>query len=291
MLGESKTDIFDLIPKEYLPEYLLISSPEIKVAIDFSHKIGFPLIVKPDIGERGTLVEVIHSVDELSSYHRACTVPYLIQSFVAYPIELGVFYVQMPNESKGRITSIVQKDFLSVTGDGKANVSALLHSNFRAILQMNFDHPRFKGKMDLIPANGEVFRVEGIGNHCRGTTFINANDHITPKLEEAFNTISNEIEGFYFGRFDLRCSSWEKLEELKNFKILELNGAGAEPGHIYHPGASLFAGYRSVIDHLRMLGQVSRANHRKGVPYWTLRQGLNKLKEIKAYNRKIEHLL
>jgi len=83
--------------------------------------------------------------------------------------------------------------------------------------------------------------LEPIGNHCRGTTFLNANDIIDEKLTKVFDSISNRIPGFYFGRYDLRCSSIEDLKKGKNVRIIELNGAGSEPDNIYHSCASIFS--------------------------------------------------
>ena len=53
--------------------------------------------------------------------------------------------------------------------------------------------------------------------------FINSNHLITPALSASFDRISKQIDGFYFGRFDLRVKTIEDLEA-GNIQILELNG-------------------------------------------------------------------
>ncbi|MEQ9006519.1 MAG: hypothetical protein RLP12_01450, partial [Ekhidna sp.] len=68
--------------------------------------------------------------------------------------------------------------------------------------------------------------IEPIGNHCRGTKFLNDNHEINTELNQAFNQLAGQIPDLHFGRFDLKCKSYDDLKELKNFKILELNGAG-----------------------------------------------------------------
>ncbi|MFY0605594.1 MAG: ATP-grasp domain-containing protein [Cyclobacteriaceae bacterium] len=291
MIGASKAKILELIPTQYLPKYQLINPTEILEARAFASQIGYPVIVKPDLGERGKLVEVIQTSDALSKYHQKVSVPYLIQEYIDLPLELGVFYVKLPGSKTGQVSSIVQKEFLGVSGDGEHSVRHLLEMNPRALLQIDFEHSRFEQLMQTIPDKGEHVKVEPIGNHSRGTIFLDANHQITPALSDAIDKLCQEIEGFHFGRFDLRCSTWEELAQLKNFKILELNGAGAEPAHIYHPGASLFAGYNSVIHHLRLLGQISRLNRQQGTQYWTFRKGIRKLRDVRAYNQKIESLL
>lgn len=291
MLGESKSDIFDLIPQAYLPRYALIQPGDLTHARKRAQSIGYPIICKPDIGERGRLVERISNENELRIYVGKSPVAFLIQELVDLPIELGVFFIRHPDQPKGRITSIVQKNFLSVIGDGKHTVRELLTTNWRAALQLDFGHHRFRKIMNTVPDNGQQVMIEGIGNHCRGTTFINANHRITDKLNAAFNKLSFQIEGFYFGRFDLRCESFESLEELKAFKVLELNGAGAEPGHIYHPGASIWKGYRSIFWHLHQLALISQKNHEAGLPYWSFGPGIKKMRMVSKYNQKLNEAL
>ncbi|WP_421892282.1 hypothetical protein [Marinoscillum sp.] len=291
MLGESKSAIFELIPRKYLPDYQLIAPGDDVTAKDFAKQIGYPLIAKPDIGERGRLVEKIINEQALEKYLVKCPVPFLMQKFIPHPLELGVFFVKNPHEREGRITSIVEKDFLSVIGNGQDTIRQLLHNDPRARLQINFSHQRFQDILEEIPGKSEKITVEGIGNHCRGTTFLNANSRISEQLNRTFNTIAGDIQDFHFGRFDLRCTSWSDLEQGKNIMILELNGAGAEPGHIYQPGFSLWQGYQSIFWHLSTLAKISKANHEQGVPYWTFAQGWKKMKMIRAYNRIIESAL
>ncbi|MFT6865490.1 MAG: hypothetical protein ACJA08_000311 [Cyclobacteriaceae bacterium] len=288
MLGESKSKIFNLIPEKFLPEMKLIKAGDLTSAKSFASQMGYPLICKPDIGERGKLVEKIGNEEALINYTSKCPVDFLIQELVDYPVELGVFYVRHPNDPNGKVTSIVQKDFLTVKGDGHSTVRQLLEASTRAKLQLDFDHPRFTHLMDLIPEKGTKQLVESIGNHCRGTTFLNMNAEIDEKLNQAIDKLSQQIDGFYFGRYDLRCKSIDDLRQLQNFKILELNGAGAEPGHIYQPGFSLLKAYGVLFWHFRMLSEISAAHRKKGVPHWSFSSGMQKLKEIKAYNKLIE---
>lgn len=285
MMGEKKSDIYRLIPTEYLPQTKLFQKNEAKDAIEFAKKTGFPIIAKPDIGERGTWVEKLKNEDSLANYIRDCPVPFLIQEMITYPVELGVFYMRFPGEPKGRISSIVEKAFLSVVGDGKSTVKILLEKNPRASLQVDMSHERIAPLLDQVPPKNEVVEIESIGNHCRGTQFLNKNDRINSELEQAFDKIANQIPGFYFGRFDLRCKSTEDLANLKNFKILELNGAGAEPGHIYQPGYSLLRAYRDINWHLATLAKISYLNKLNGHPYWSLKEGMKKLREVREYNK------
>lgn len=288
MLGESKSAIYRLIPPDYLPLYQRIAAGALQSATTYAEQVGYPVIAKPDVGERGRLVEKLHSPEELQAYVARCPVPFLIQECVDYPVELGVFYVRFPGQERGRVTSLVQKDFMHVTGDGRLTVRELLEKNPRACRQVDFDHPRFQKSCPYIPRAGERLCIESIGNHCRGTIFLDRQDEIDAALNEAIHQVASQIRGFYFGRFDLRCQSIDDLRKLKNFKILELNGAGAEPAHIYQPGASLRKAYAAIFWHLNVLAQISRINRRAGTPYWGFVRGLKQIKAIRQYNRLLQ---
>lgn len=290
MLGESKADIFKLIPEKYLPVFQLIAPGDLQTALAFAEKTGFPLIGKPDIGERGKLVEKLADPEALKKYIDKCPVPFLLQEYIDLPIELGVFYTRFPGERNGRITSIVKKEFLKVRGNGRDGVKILLKKDSRALLQVDFDHPRFAEVLRYIPGDQEEVLVEPIGNHCRGTIFLDQTSLADEQLTAAFDKLANQIEGFYFGRFDLRCSSMDELKELKDFKILELNGAGSEPGHIYQPGYSLQKGYAAIFWHLKVLAEISRANKARGFIYWGFGKGMRKLQMIRSYNKSIKNI-
>lgn len=284
MVGEKKSDIFNLIPDQYMPKTLLISKGDLERTALEAEKMGFPLIAKPDVGERGNWVSKIHSQKALKKYVEACPVDFLIQEMVDYPIELGVFYVKYPGE-KGKVTSIVRKDFLSVVGDGQSTVNELLQKNTRAIMTADLTSDYLQLIGAEVPEEGERVLVEPIGNHSRGTKFLNDNHEIDSSLEEAFNTLSDEIPDFYFGRYDLKCRSYDDLKQLKNFKILELNGAGAEPAHIYQPGFPLWKAYKDILWHLSVLSDISRLNRKRGHSYWSFKRGYKKWKAHHKYNR------
>lgn len=248
-------------------------------------QIGFPLIAKPDVGERGTWVKKVTNQAELKSYTETCPVDFLLQELVEMPIELGVFFIKYPNNSQGKVTSIVRKDFLKVIGDGRSTVEQLLAKNPRAALTGNLNTEKHRWIETNVPDQSEEVLVEPIGNHCRGTKFLSDNHEIDEDLNEAFNKLVDQIPDFYFGRFDLKCRSYEDLRELKNFKILELNGAGAEPAHIYQPGYPLWKAYRAIFWHLGVLSDISAQNKKRGHSYWSFKQGFRKWKSHQRYNR------
>lgn len=281
MLGESKFSILKNIPDEFKAFTLFFdktTSFETIIADLKKNHLHYPLIIKPDVGERGTRVEKIQNEEELNSYLQTNQQNFLIQEYIDFEIELGVFYYRFPGQPKGIVSSIVRKDFLQVTGDGTTTLEELIAAYPRAGFQ--FDRLKSKLPYGIIPPKGKTILLEPIGNHCRGTTFLNANDLIDSSLTNVFDSISHQIPGFFFGRYDLRCRTIEELKRGKNIKILELNGAGAEPGHIYQPGYSIFKAWKELLFHWQILYQISILNYKKGIPYMSFQEARIKYREI-----------
>lgn len=285
LFGESKADILAGISDAYKPITQVVSASanaETVFSLMQARGLVFPVIAKPNVGERGWRVEKIESCEALISYLATTPIDFLIQEYVDEPLELGVFYYRMPGQSEGVVSSVVQKEFLTIRGNGYDCIENLIRQNERAILQLPVLTRKFGHQFHEIPAVGETITLESIGNHCRGTKFLNANHLITPELTRVFDRISQSIDGFYFGRYDLRCRSVADLYAGNHIRILELNGAGAEPAHIYQPGFSLREGYWVLFHHWRVLYQISRENHRRGVPYMTFREAFRLWKQTNA---------
>lgn len=288
MLGESKKKIFDLIPDTYIPKTFLFSPEasidQLKNQMEAA-ELYFPIVLKPDIGERGWMVELIRNEKQLSQYLSEIKVNFLMQEYVPYDLELGVFYYRYPDQQKGRVSSIVMKDMLSVTGDGVHSVAQLMLTDARSKMHLARLQEKSPELLKRIPGQGEKVELVPIGNHCLGTTFLNGNHLINQQLIGVFDHMSKQISGFYFGRYDLRCRSMEDLYQGQHFKIMELNGAGAEPAHIYQPGYSLLQAYKDIIHHLRVLSEISQINQRSGIAYMSLMNGWREIQKIKKYNK------
>jgi hypothetical protein len=129
--------------------------------------------------------------------------------------------------------------------------------------------------LDQVPTHGEVLLVEPIGNHCRGTTFLDAGHLRTPALEQAVNELVDGTDGVYYGRFDVRSESEQALREGR-FEVIELNGVTSEPGHIYDPSYSIWRCWRELIRHVVQVARISRALRRMGVEPIPLRSVLRR---------------
>ena len=267
--GESKMDILRQIPAEYLPKTIFIEKEmDLKSIVDklIQTDLVYPIICKPDVGERGTQVEKLYSNYDLVEYLGNVQEDFIIQEFITYEIELGVLYYRYPDQATGKVSSITRKEFLSVVGDGKSTVEQLMQQTARARFQLDSMRKRIgdMGMEEVIKA-GEKRILEPIGNHCRGTKFLDDNHLINSKIDKVFDKIALPIDGFHFGRFDMKVKSIEDLYEGKNIRIMELNGVSSEPGHIYDPKNTLWAAYRDLAHHWKIIADISIQQQRRGI--------------------------
>jgi hypothetical protein len=284
MMGESKTEVLRKVPREIVPKTILVRLPvdiDAVLHIMNENNLAFPVIFKPDIGERGWLVRRINSAADIERYISEVPIDFIIQDYVTEPLEFGVFYYRYPGSDNGVVSSITAKEFLFVVGDGQSRLGQLILAKPRARLQSQRLRELFNKEWDLVLPEGEKKELVSIGNHVMGTKFINANHLITPKLIATFDRIGKQIDGFFFGRFDLRCASVADLEAGK-VRVVELNGCGAEPAHIYDPGYSFWKAMGDLFTHVRHMYGISVENHNRGVPYLSFSEGKSIYKRFKA---------
>ncbi|HEY2649209.1 MAG TPA: hypothetical protein VGI38_08435 [Puia sp.] len=293
-LGESKKDIYALVPAEWQPRTIFFkagTNPDFVLEMLLNDGFGFPLIGKPDIGARGRGVKKLDDAETLLSYVTLATVDFHVQEFISYENETGIFYYRFPGQPKGNISGIVHKEFLKVTGDGTQNIRRLMEASPRAILQLPALETREPDILNFVPAAGEVFTVVPYGNHARGAMFLDDSASVNERLLNIIEGICRRIPEFYFGRMDIRYQSRALLEEGKAFCILEVNGAGSEPTHIYDPRHTIFFAWKEIIRHWVILFKISRSNHKLGFRYLTTKEGIQMFKKDKLDSKNLESMI
>jgi hypothetical protein len=289
-LCESKKDIVTIIPPQYHPSTVFFSIPANgqMVLCDLQRAgLQFPLIGKPNIGGRGRGVKVLRNDQEVIDYVRHAYLDFHIQEFVPWKNEAGIFYVRYPDQSTGIITGIVSKEFLSVTGDGKHSILHLLQQDKRALMYLDSLKIIHGNGLKVVLPAGEKMIVSPFGNHSRGSKFLDDSHLVDEALTSVMDEICKKIPGFHFGRLDIRFDTWETLKEGRNFSIIEVNGAGAEPTHIYDPRHSLFFAWKEIIRHWVILNRISRMNHKKGHRYLSVPEGIAMFREARGWSQKL----
>ena len=109
---------------------------------------------------------------------------------------------------------------------------------------------------DRFLSEGEEYILSPYGNHARGAMFLDDSHLADEQLREVMDQVCRQIPGFYFGRLDIRFKSWEDLKAGRHFSIIEVNGAGSEPTHIYDPSHSLFFAWKEIIRHWVLLYKI-----------------------------------
>ena len=278
---ESKKEIYDIIPSEYIPKTKLIKKgTSLYTVLDLLVSVGinFPFIAKPDIGMKAFGVEKVESKDQLQSYLNKSSDDFLIQELITYTKEVGIFYTRLPNQKKGKITGIVSKEFLSVIGDGKNSILDLIKQNPRSYFQLAALKRKYGSQLNTILENEEQFVLVPYGSHTRGAKFIDKSDAQNERLLHTIDSICTEIPGFFYGRLDILYSSLEELSDGKEFSIIEINGAGSEPTHMYDPKYSLFHAWREIFRHWNLLYKISIINNKLGHDFISFKEGTAMLK-------------
>lgn len=290
MAMESKMEIYDTIPKKHFPKTLFVKKDtdekQILKALNRS-SIKYPLIAKPDVGLKALGVEKIENEVQLLKYALKLNKDFLIQELIEFSMEIGVFYIRKPNEKNGRVTGIVSKEFLKVTGDGISSIEDLIKTNPRSHFQIDSLRKKYGAYLTTILPLNEDFILVPYGSHTRGAKFIDDSDKINESMQKVIDDICLQVPQLYYGRLDIRCESLDDLSNGKNFSIIEINGAGSEPTHIYDPKHSIFFAWKEIIKYWKVMHHISMMNHKKGAAFLTYKQGTTMLSD----NKQLEQYL
>ncbi|MCX7062610.1 MAG: hypothetical protein NTZ11_17190 [Gammaproteobacteria bacterium] len=272
IVGETKHDALDPLQAnapEYAAEFTLLPAAwPLAQRIEALHAFiaagpGYPVVLKPDIGQRGRGVAVIRNDAQATDYLAGAEDDVIAQRHVAGS-EYGVFVYRDPATARVEILSIVNKCFPSVTGNGRHTLGELILADARARLIAPGLFQRWARQLDAIPAAGEVLPLVEIGAHCRGSLFLDGNHLRSEPLRLAMTAILDAVPGYHFGRLDLRCPDEAHLLAGRGLKVLEMNGVTAESAHIYHPGTPLIDGWRAMIRQWRIAIEIGEANAAAG---------------------------
>ena len=291
--GESKREMYIQLPPLSYPKSIYISPSlsfsEVEILID-QNGFGYPFAVKPDTGMMGFMFRKIDNAHQLKQYHKAMPADYIVQDLITYPVEVSVFYYRLPNEEKGTITGFIKKEMLEVVGDGKTTLWNLILQHSSARFRLDEMRSKHESRLNDIIPEGEIFRLSWAGNLSRGGRLISLEHEKDERLLKVFDDISHYAKHFYYGRYDIKCLSIEDLKQGKNFCILEYNGCGAEPHHIYGNGNTLLQAYKIVLHHWNTLYKISKYNNNTGIRYWKYKDGFKFLKEAKKHFRVLKKL-
>jgi len=251
---------FGLIPSSLSPK----NKSETLLSLQQNLALKFPVILKPDVGERGTGVAIIRSSNEAKAYFEKIQDDIIVQEYIE-GLEYGIFYYRMPEEENGQIFSITDKRFTSIIGDGKRTFENLILDDQRSVAMALFFIQKYADRLFEIPAEGESIILAELGTHSRGSLFLDGTHLVTPELEKEIDRISKHFEGFYFGRYDVKVPSVEHLQKGEGIRVLELNGITSEATSIYDPKNGLFTAYKVLFDQWAIASRIVEQNKSLGI--------------------------
>jgi hypothetical protein len=278
LVGERKSELFARLSgpeRRHLPDYVVVERLDaafdvqwqsIEAAIETAG-LEYPMVAKPDIGCRGAGVRPVRCPAELRQY--AEDFPkgetFLVQRMIDVEGEAGVFYVREPGSKSGHIHSLTLKYFPHIVGDGRSTLRQLILADTRAGMVPQLYLGRFGNALDSIVPMGESRRLVFSGSHSKGAIFRNGNDYVTEAIRARFDAIADAIDGFHFGRFDVRFADFAAFQRGEDFAIIEYNGAGAEMTHIWDSRTTVLEAWSTLFRQFSMLFKVGAANRKRGV--------------------------
>jgi hypothetical protein len=277
LVGESKSAVLGLVQPEargWFAAHVAVDrghddpASACRRALDLASGAGLclPLVAKPDLGCRGAGVRPVRTEAELAAYLAAFPPGerLVLQELIDLEGEAGVFWVRRPGEERGRILSLTLKYFPRVIGNGRSTLEALIRADPRAGRLAHLYLGRHAQRLDEVLPAGEPLRLAFAGSHSRGAIFRDGTALVTPAMEARFAAIADAMPEFWFGRFDVRFADFEELRRGEGFRILEVNGAGAESTHIWDSRMGLRQAWADLFRQNSLLWKVGAANRARG---------------------------
>jgi pimeloyl-ACP methyl ester carboxylesterase/membrane protein DedA with SNARE-associated domain len=276
LAGESKAEILGALDPPAELGLALAVLPDgwtqherLERAAAFAAEHGFPIVVKPDVGERGFDVAIARDRTAFEREVAQREGRVLLQEY-APGDEYGIYYVRMPGEPHGRVLSIAEKRMPVLEGDGVRDIEGLILEDPRTLPNAKRLLAANAPRLGEVPAAGERVAVVELGTHSRGCQFLDANALWSEALEARFDELSRGFDGFFLGRFDVRTLDVEAFAAGGAFKVIELNGLTSEPAHMYDPRYGFWDAQRVLRDHWRRAFEIGAAVRAGGthVPGW-----------------------
>ena len=220
--------------------------------------LAFPLVAKPDVGWCGDGVQRVNDAAALEAYGRAFPrgAAFLLQPFIAGPLEAGLMYRRQPGAPRGDLVAVTLRHAPAVVGDGRRSIAALAATD-----------PRLRGRRvpsaARVPALGERVGLFTVASLRAGARYETAAQLITPALAARVDAIARGMGDFHAGRFDVRFASVADLRAGR-FTIIEVNGVGAESIDAWDPRLGLGAAFAAVFANHRAVFALGAAMRARG---------------------------
>lgn len=274
LVGEGKLEYFEQMgpigraaTAPWVGVHDIAAIPEDALAATLAEAgVGFPLVVKPNLGLCGYGVRKLDTLAALRGYGALFPAgqTLVLQRYLPQEHEAGIFYARDPRSGKGRLIGLALRYYPRVQGDGQSSLRELIRKDPRALRLLRSPAHACPHDLDSIPPAGRTVRLATIGSTRVGGLYRDGGALITEALTAAIDAIAREMPEFHFGRFDVRFDDAQALRAGRGFSIMEINGAGSEAIHAWDPEIGLVQGLRMVFAKQRLLFEIGAANRRRG---------------------------
>lgn len=279
LVGESKQEYWQdagEVARQFLvPSLTLVHHhPQASYAAELQRAgLEFPLILKPSLGLSGYGVRKVDGLAALGDYLRTFPVgqSVVVQPFLDWAGEAGLFYWRRPGEAKGELAGIALRYYPQVMGDGQHSVAELMARSPR-LRRLGHRGHHSALELERVPAAGEVVRLAHIGSTRVGGLYCQGEAHRTVALEQQVEAILQDVPEFYFGRLDVKFQTLADLEAGR-FRVIELNGAGSEAIQAWDPRMGWREAFATIFRKQAMGFAIGDLNRKRGYPpasLWTV---------------------
>jgi hypothetical protein len=269
-----------------LIEHSLSFKDKQKKAEEFIEEVGYPVILKSDVGCVGKGISKISSDSDLVEKLPLLIGDYILQKFTPFKEEFGIFFIRQNGTPK--ISGINKKHFPSIEGNGKDSILTLAQQHYR------YTHhwQSFLQTLDtsLVPAQGEKVTLSFIGSHTLGCKFTDDTALLTPALEKSVFDFFKSQQGYNFGRFDVKAESDEAFKN-GEFVVIEVNGIASLPTHMFDPKKSLFEAYKIFFRHAKYLAEIAKENKQQAMELLPISEIIQKVKVNQSMLDKVHEQL
>ncbi|MCD8204237.1 MAG: alpha/beta fold hydrolase, partial [Coprobacillus sp.] len=227
-------------------------------------KISFPCVLKPEIGDGGIGVCIVRSAEHLKSWLEANHDDAIAQEYVEGN-EYEVVWSRLPGAKEGRIQSVIQKDFVSVKGDGERKLEELIWADDVAVSNGKlFSKLNFHYNLKVLGA-GEIFRLAPIGTRIKGARYISRPELRAGTLSKAIDELADACGNVHYVCLDVRVAGDEELSNGRGMRITSVKGTGATSSAIFDGYVRMGRAYARIYKQLQFCFAVGAKLRKRGI--------------------------
>lgn len=268
--GTSKSEILSKFDRQHVASFATVpdewqEEDRLKkvCTIMEDNDLSFPVVLKPDIPERGNRDRVVDNIRQLEMRIRQCQQKMIVQEYIEGR-EYGIFYCRWPGSQEGEIISISIKKPLYIEGDGEKTIEELILADDQAVTLAKCHLKQNKERLYNVPERGEQLPVVRWGSHSPSTVHEEGSWLKTRELTKEIRNMADSVQGFFFGRIDVKVCAAGHVTKGRGLKIVEVNGVTSVPTNIYDKKYTYIQAVGILCKQWRLAFKIGDQNRARG---------------------------